>query len=206
MARKKQVKRGQNQRPEKTVILIGTEGNNKTEKKYYYALGQTVTDKYSVRFAKGNSTDPIGIIKDTIKSKEDYCTDPGDMAFAVFDLDTSPQKQVIIDGAVELANKANITIVSSTPCFEVWFLQHFKYSTHPFCSNSEVIDELRRYVPKYEKNMDIFPLIVGNTDKAIKRARALENHHDNLGRNKNSVTRNPSTNAHIIVELIVNNK
>lgn len=203
MGRKRQVKRGQNKRPEKTVVLIGTEGNNKTERKYFYALGQTVSDKYCIRFAGGNSTDPVGIVRDTAKSKGNLCTDPGDVAFAVFDTDADSQKQMLISDAVDLANKNEVAVITSTPCFEVWFLQHFRFSTHAFRSNAEVISELQKYIPGYKKNSDVFSIIAENTSIAMENAKALEVFHDGLGRMQHSIVRNPSTEVFRVVEEIM---
>lgn len=67
MGRAKQVKRRLKHRTEKNIILIGAEGKNKTEKMYFTELGNEFRDRYLIKFAKGNSTDPVGIVKDTIK-------------------------------------------------------------------------------------------------------------------------------------------
>ena len=203
MAKREQLKRGQRKRPEKSVILLGTEGKNKTEQKYYLELSLESSNKYSLKFANGNSTDPVGIVKDTMKDAEKMCTDPGDRAFAVFDTDTDIRKQVQVNEAVRLARNNSIEIITSTPCFEVWFLQHFKYSTHAFNFGDEVIRELRRYIPNYEKSNPPVEILRQDTSVAVDRAKALELYHDEQGRQLHEINRNPSTLAHIIVELLI---
>ena len=203
MARKKQIKRGRKQRSEKAVILIGTEGRNKTERQYFRTLSQDASDKYSFKFARGKNTDPVGVVMDTVKDAENMCTDPGDKAFAVFDTDADVQKQPLVDKAVELAKKNSIEVITSTPCFEVWFLQHFRYSTHPFNSGDEVLRELRQHVSDYEKSKNVYESVSQSTEDAIERAKALEEYHDTQGRKKYSIDRNPSALAFIIVDMLV---
>ena len=98
----------------------------------------------------------------------------GDMVFCVFDVDVDPKKNKIIQEAIIFANKNGIQIITSTPCVELWFLLHFKYTT-AHLSNQEVMKRLHKFYPKYAKNINIFPDINKNVDFAIENAKRLEN-------------------------------
>ena len=202
LSSRNQVKRGERHREEKSVILIGAEGKNRTERIYFRELAKAHNRKYVVRFAKGNSTDPIGIVKDTIKDYEKECTDEGDMAFAVFDTDADENKQKYIDEAVTLAKRKGVHTVCSTPCFEVWYLMHFRYSTGPILSSRKVLEEMEKYVPGYEKSSGIYHKIRNMTMTAIHNAERIEAYHDMDGIRKKSIKRNPGTEVHEIVRIL----
>lgn len=82
----------------------------------------------------------------------------GDMAYCVFDTDTNQEKNTIINKAIELAKKNKIIVITSSPCFEIWFLLHYIYTTASM-SNDDVIKVLKKHYSKYEKNINIYPYI-----------------------------------------------
>lgn len=53
-------KRGQVTRKRKPVILISTEGKNKTEEIYFNNF--KLNKKYSIIYSKGNYTDPVNMV------------------------------------------------------------------------------------------------------------------------------------------------
>ena len=105
--------------------------------------------------------------------------------------------------AINWCNEYGIEIIISNPCFEVWFIEHFGYTTKNFNSNAEVIDELKEKIPNYTKSINLHPLIIDKTDIAIKNCKKLENFHDSIG--NIGMCRNPSSEVYKIVETI-NNK
>lgn len=151
VAHTKQKKRGLITRKQKKLILLGTEGKNETESNYFREFNRK-QNTYVIKDAKGNNTDPEGIVADTINSLKQEGIDyvEGDLAFCVFDADTNPAKQRQISRAVQLANKHGIEVLLSAPCFEIWFLQHFDYSTAQLTSEA-AIEKLSRYIPDYKK-------------------------------------------------------
>lgn len=52
---------------------------------------------------------------------------------------------------MKLARQNNISVFLSNPCFEIWYLLHFRYSTKLYGSNEEVIKELGSYISDYSK-------------------------------------------------------
>ena len=49
-----------------------------------------------------------------------------------------------------------IKFIETCRCTELWFLYHFQYSTRFFLSYNEVQNELRKYLPEYEKTEKYF--------------------------------------------------
>ena len=55
----------------------------------------------------------------------------------------------------KLLKNAKITVIETHPCLEFWYLLHFKpYSAKTYTNCHEVIRELKKYIPDYEKSND----------------------------------------------------
>lgn len=193
--------RNTNQRHRKKIILLATEGKNKTETHYFRSLtGPT----HVIRFAPGNYTDPVNMIQALKDEFEDKALSPemGDAAYCLVDSDMDPVKDKQIESADAKAGNMATVIVSS-PCFEVWFLCHFVKSTRQYNSNKEVIDALKQYIPDYSKNMTgIWAILGDKSEAAIKNAKGLEMHCRELGLKPHTVAFIPSTEVYKILELI----
>ena len=189
-------------RTQKNKIIIAVEGNNKTERIYFDNFDDG-KKSYSISIAKGNDTDPLKLVKklsDEIK-KRDLDLNNGDIAYCIFDTDIDPNKNRIIRDAIELAKKNNIKVITSSPCIELWFLLHFEFTTASM-SNNAVIDRLKKYYPKYEKNLNIFPDINNKVETAIKYAKKLEKYQLDNGKIIGTVEANPNTEMFKIVEVL----
>lgn len=198
MVRKsEQKKRGNKKRTRKKVIWLGVEGSNKTERQYFNFFNKQ-QDKYVIRFAKGNYTDPMQIVN----SLKNEIKEDGDLAFAVFDTDTDLEKEETIRKARELAINADIRTAISNPCFEVWYILHYIDSTAAYISNDAVLKKLRQYLPDYEKNQDVCSELSCNTKEAILRAERLRKYHQEQG-HEQVMEQNPSTGIDQIVKLLV---
>ena len=198
----KKVTKGRVTRERKKIIVIGTEGKNKTEVLYFREL-EKKQDRYHCIFAPGNETDPVKIVRNTAKKarEEELSFKEGDMAISVFDLDADESKGSQLKEAKENAGKKNISIVSSNPCFEVWYLEHFGYTTKPFASSAAVIREVEKMIPGYQKNTCDFELLYPKTEAAIKNCEKLDLYHE-----ENSVTdelANPRTDMYKVVRVII---
>lgn len=66
--RSAQRQRGKRTRPIKRIVLIGTEGRNKTEESYFKNFNQ-IQNQFIVKFSSGNSTDAMGIVEDVRTSR-----------------------------------------------------------------------------------------------------------------------------------------
>lgn len=195
-------KRGNYSRKSKRVILVSYEGKNKTEKIYFNNFCNREND-FIIQILPGNETDPVNLVKQTIQKKNELGLDldADDRAFCIFDTDTKMQKEKQIIEAINLASKYNIKIVTSCPCFEVWLLLHYEYTTG-YLDNDSVISKLRKHNDKYEKNYNIYPEIKTYINTAIENAKKLEKFQLENNREKNSVKANPHTNIYEIIEDI----
>ena len=199
----KQKARNKVTRKRKKIVLIGSEGKNKTEKNYFDELFKTKDSEYICKFSKGNFTDPKGIVESTIRtmSQLDLDFENQDLVFCVFDTDVNPNKQKEIDEAIKSAKSNSIEVILSNPCFEVWYLQHFRYSTKSFQNNDEVLKELSKHIPEYKKSGTYNELIQDKEKEAIKNSIRLEEYHKSNFWKHNLIYKNPSTEVYKIFEL-----
>ncbi len=190
-------------RKQKRKILIACEGNNKKEKNYFNNF-ETNQKNYNITYAKGNNTDPLRLVQMLIKGIKELELDltTNDNAYLVFDTDMNPNKNKIINEAIKLAKENNIKVITSTPSIELWFLLHYEYTTANM-NNNDVIKKLKKYYPKYEKNINIYKEINQNTNKAITRAKKLEKFQLESGKKIGTVEANPNTEMYKIVEELL---
>ncbi len=120
------------------------------------------------------------------RSAEKLAIEGFDEVFCVLDLDVfdngdSIQKYKVKKNLL-LKQYSNIHVFETMPCFELWFILHFKdYSTKFYNSSAELILELKRHLPEYEKKKTYFEKInlyktltdKGNLEKAITSAKRL---------------------------------
>ena len=196
-------KRNSNSRKRKKVIFIATEGKNKTERLYFKKFN---SDKVQMRFAKGGSTDPVNMVSELLSECKDMGFDPeaGDMAYCVIDSDFSINKNNQMALADKKAKKNDLSLIVSSPCFEIWYLCHYEYSTKVFGSNEEVIDELKKRMSQYDKNKeDMYEILLQMKDNAVENAKKLEKYNLQSGKKLHTVEFMPSTEVYRIIETIV---
>lgn len=198
-----QKKRGKVSRKTKKIILIGAEGKNQTERKYFKAFNQ-VQSEYKIMAGKGNNTDPVGVVEDLLKSakQEELDLKDGDMLACFIDVDFKNGRDQELRAAMKLARQNNISVFLSNPCFEIWYLLHFRYSTKPYGSNEEVIKELGSYISDYSKSKDVYDLIENKIDQALLNTKRLESYHLENGTN-DRLKKLPSTEAYKLIEMIL---
>lgn len=151
----------------KRVIVFGFEGkNNKTEMNYFSHF-KPKDDRYILKCLSSGVTDPKGMI-DSIKNKrKDYdYNSREDLTFIFMDEDCDEAKRIKIDNLEKKISK-DIVIVRSSPIFELWFLNHFCRTTKEYMSNSELIEDLNKFIVNYNKSQDYFELLKDKTDKAL---------------------------------------
>lgn len=195
--------RGKYSRKSKRVILVSYEGKNKTEKIYFNNFSNR-ENNFILQVVPGNETDPINLVKQTIKKINELGLDleSDDKAFCIFDTDTQSKKDKQIIEAINLATVYNIKMITSCPCFEIWFLLHYEYTT-AFLDNNAIIDKLKKHNEKYEKNYNIYPEIQDKINRAIENAKKLEQYQLDNVKGKHSVEANPHTNVYEIIEEII---
>lgn len=198
-------RRARNKRKERNVVILGCEGrNNRTEELYFTSL-EKKNKKYHFIFASGKN-DPIGIVKNTInKAKANNINiNDGDLAFSVFDVDLDKTKENKINSGRSIGRKSKykVEVITSNPCFEVWYLQHFINSTKPFNSSDEAVNELNKYIVNYRKSNCYETLLLPRTEYAIDNSKRLKNYNEEFSIEKNPDYYNPNTSVYKIVEQI----
>lgn len=159
-----------------------------------------------------------------MKFKKEYEIDEktGDRVWCVFDIDINynnnnavQSKIAEIQKAKSYSDKNKIRLGMSNPCFELWYLLHFEYTTANMKSYPEVQKRLNRYIIDYDKTKDVYSLLKDKTDTAIKNSKKLKKHFEESGRLipdsesdynainvSNIVTSNPYTNISTLIEYM----
>jgi hypothetical protein len=180
------------------VVLMVCEGS-KTEP--LYLQGLKVFHRLSnanIRILHPNATDPMSIAH---AAEDESAANQYDKIFCIFDRDGHAQ----YSDALRIISNSNgrVFAVNSVPCFEVWVLLHFQYTSAPFTSVGresacdKVLQELRRYMPDYAKGrINVYAELLDRLDTAIGNAHRLEAH------NVSTSSDNPETKMHHLVQYL----
>ena len=122
-------------------------------------------------------------------------------AFCLIDTDTKIEKNNQIKEAKKQVSKKNIELITSSPCFDLWFLLHYIETTEKF-TNDSLIKKVKDYCLKYEKGYNIHLELVGSINDAINRAKKLDKYHVANGVELQTVEANPSTSVYKVIEEI----
>lgn len=187
-------------------VLIVCEGA-KTEPLYFKALREEYKlHTANIEVCNSPGSDPMTIIKHA-KARYKEAKREGnsfDRVYCVFDKDQHATYQSAIKELENSQSKNIFFAITSVPCFEYWILLHFTYTTKPYyptgCKSvaDNLIDDLKQYIPQYEKNTDVFDIIKNNTSFAISNAKKV-----NMSAQK-TYTDNPSTKVVDLVEYLIN--
>lgn len=223
----------------KPTVLIISEGKD-TEVNYfkefnlkYVNVDVKIADKNSTGKNKSRKTDPSNLVEkaiEYIQTKYDINEEDGDRVWCLIDVDlnyenTDPVKQRTeeIEKAYKIARdfqkqkKKVIYFGLSNPCFELWYLLHYSYTTANLKNYNAVKDKLEKNTPlkDYEKSKCVHSIIHDKTSEGIINAERLKAHHQSAGRTlmntnkkivelniKNIVESNPYTNISELVKYI----
>lgn len=179
-------------------IYLFAEGS--TEKIY---LKHFNNRKFGVEIIPVDSehTDAVGIVKyakDYINNKENGVEyELGDRCYCVFDSD--PKSNPNISEAFSLVRDykhKGLECIFSNPCFEIWFVLHFKKAPYGKTAKEykKIIKDLVKDIfPNYSETTDIFECLQDKQQTALKNARELhccqkEVHKDVLSHECNPYT------------------
>jgi hypothetical protein len=196
-------KRGRVARARRPLLFIAVEGNNKTER--VYLTGFKHSSPFKLRFVPGNDTDPasmVSILRKTLKNE----MEDGDRAFCVVDMDNDFKKGGVIKELLAKNSGGRFDFILSNPCFEVWILCHYSGSIKSFGNGRDVIKDVKKFIPEYNKGMNIHSLLSDKCDTAIEHAKDFAAHHAAQGRQRGDIHANPYTEMHRLVELINQSK
>ncbi|MCL1883291.1 MAG: RloB family protein [Defluviitaleaceae bacterium] len=209
----REMPRGRNKRTPHPVVIIVCEGA-KTEPTYFEKFKKR--DKplriEIVKGAKGTSYQAV--INMAVEAKEKHVgnTETKWTVWCVSDVDADPNtpysQSSKNDQLSEYAKEAAVrgfNVALSNPCFEIWFLLHFTYTTGHLQNYDAVVKKLfaSEYLPGYQKNSDIFGVLADKQDTAINHAKKLKVYHAEQGRvDYMDCSANPYTNVWEIVESL----
>ncbi|MEQ9671009.1 RloB family protein [Coleofasciculus sp. G2-EDA-02] len=195
-----ELKREKSSRQPRKFILIVVEGEE-TEYNYFSELKQDLKlPTTNIKVVSGSGGSCIDIVKNTIKlceaNQKDNQKDGKpkyDEIFCLFDGDR-PEYQKAINDAHNYA-LYKIKPILSVPCFEFWFLLHYRYTSSPFENCQQLIKPLNKEFKKvgiedYDKSKSgYYGLLKPQLDQAIANAKKLEG----------AACTNPLTQVHDIV-------
>ena len=195
--------RGKKSRKIKPVYLVIAEGKNKTET-LYFSNFQTQGHDYCLKIVKaGNRTDAESLYK-TIHAKWnelELSEENGDKGYIVLDIDNNSQKAEKVRSLMKKKKAGSIEFIVSNPVFELWLLMHFRYTTKFFRDGSEVISELKKYIPDYEKNRNYYALCADKVDVALLNTDNLKTSFG--GKEWPSIECNPRTDVSELVKCLL---
>ncbi|WP_338809498.1 RloB family protein [Neisseria leonii] len=186
-------------------VLIVCEGH-KTEPLYFNALREHYQlHTANIEISPSSGSDPMSIVN-YAKTRYTEAKNEGnafDKVYCVFDKDDHTNYPEAIQALANSRPSNVFFAITSVPCFEYWILLHFTYTTKPYFSVAKksaanaVIDELKNYIPKYEKNSCVFDLVKPHILFAIQNAKRA-----NESAQKDS-TDNPTTQIVELVEYLI---
>ncbi|HQN76247.1 MAG TPA: RloB family protein [Methanomassiliicoccales archaeon] len=187
-------------REAKPRMLIVCEGK-RTEPNYFEGFRREHHNVIiSVRESPGKA--PAQIVRCAIERADelDIGKVPGDSVWCVFDVDECSDDEM--RKAVELAD-GRLKLAVSNPCFELWFLLHFRYTDKRMDTCREVIGALQRHMPGYDKAGDHYDRLSPMSLTAIKNAERLEKGASGRGHAVHHRDANPCTGVHHLVADII---
>ncbi|SER94481.1 RloB-like protein [Azotobacter beijerinckii] len=187
-------------------ILIVCEGS-KTEPFYFEEL----KDFYEIESAKVRvsgecGSDPMSVVRHGERLYRESlhdCEGAFDKVYCVFDRDQHPNYQEALFYLSKLRPLNVFEAITSVPCFEVWLLLHFNYSSAPFVgaggksAGDQVVSVLKDYWPDYEKgSRGSFVHVFGQVGQAKRFAERL------IGDAERNGSDNPTTKVHKLVSTL----
>jgi hypothetical protein len=155
--------------PLKKIVIVceGTE----TEPRYFRALRRTYRlSTLHIQIVKGKGA-PINVVTEAIK-QQNKLDDSRDEVWCVFDVEVKANNPSFY-AAVDKSGAAKLRLGVSNPAFEFWYLLHFKCTDRPFKNADDVIEELRKHIPHYDKSTPVFHQLQEKTSEAIENATQL---------------------------------
>ena len=149
-----ELKRIRSYKKPRESILIVTEGV-KTEPIYFNLLRSKLRLAMIDVEIVGQGAVPITVVEHALdlrkkrkqSAKNSQTLVAYDCVYCVVDVE-SPKAESI-SRAINKAKDNNIEIILSNPCFEYWYLLHFRKTSSPFHTSQEVISKLKKEYPSY---------------------------------------------------------
>ena len=158
-------------------------------------------------------TDYISLIRKATEYqvKNDISVSSGDSVWVVADADVNynnpdpvENKNQQLARARKMAKAKGIELLISNPCFEFWYLLHFRYTTKHLKDYPAVRTMLVEHLTDYKKSKDVYAELNKYTKEAIERAGRLEQYHQQNGVSAPfDLHTNPFTDVYHLIELLI---
>ena len=151
MARQRKYTRPIGQRRYRRMFVLSTEGTN-TEPQYFAMFNDDNTVVH-VRIIKNRGSAPNSVLQQMKRYLREGNLQANDAAWLIVDKDrwTDEQLQPLHEWALS-ADRYGLAV--SNPMFEFWLLLHFEEGNR-IRSTRNCIDRLDRYLPNYDKNLQV---------------------------------------------------
>jgi len=189
--------------PRKSILIV-CEGE-KTEPIYFSALRETLRLIMVDVEIVGEGAAPISVVNRAVELREErkriaknsLIKAVYEIIYCVFDVEAPPTESVA--RAVDKAKANKLEVILSNPCFEYWYILHFRKTSAPFNTSQDAKSALRREHPAYSAgDTTIFDVVYPNSRDAIKHSKeVLKEQHNDAEDLRHC---NPSTHVHKIVE------
>lgn len=187
-------------------VLIVCEGQ-KTEPNYLDGLRLSYRlSNANIRVMHPGGTDPMTLVQfaEAEMAREGY-----DRAYCVFDRDGHANYDAALVRLTvsENGRAGKLFAITSVPCFEIWVLLHFKYTSAAFNSAGsqsacdKVLGEIKRHFADYTKgHPGVYGRLAERREQAVVHAARLEKENARTG------SENPATKMHQLVTYLCNLK
>lgn len=183
------------------VVLIVCEGA-KTEPNYFNRL-RTVyrLSSANVHITPADGSDPMSIVTYGEDRLRDF-----DRIYCVFDRDGHQNYDAALRriSNSDAGRNGKLVGIISWPCFELWVLLHFRYSSAAFVASGgrspceNVVRQLKNYIPNYAKgHKTIFDDLAPHLNTGLQHAARLARENATTG------STNPATRVHELVDYLL---
>jgi hypothetical protein len=203
-SKKDSLRRRESDRNPNPIILIVCEGRE-TEPQYFKALQSHLKLRSPRIIVKGLGISFDDLIKKARELKQQERLDEDDQVWCVFDVENALNAPKLVS-SIQLAANAGIHLAVSNPAFEYWFLLHYETTNRPFQNADAVIAALKKYLPLYVKNTDVFYrlLKILPLETAVERAKHCREQHADFNGESNPYP-NASTTVYLLMRLLLDN-
>jgi len=182
----------ESRREQRPFVLLVCEGQE-TEPRYFRALFRDLRLP-APKIVGGDEcgTDPASIVEYAVSHQED---EKYTSIWCVFDCDEHRK----IPDARQRAQDCGFSVIFSNPCFEIWFLLHYRYNTKQL-TRGQAQKECRKWLAGYSKSMDVYEGLRSMQEDAIAHARRLRDEHH--ARVNDGRPENPCTNVDVMIAAL----
>jgi hypothetical protein len=196
------------------TFLIVTEGSV-TEPLYFQRLrNELKLSAVEIHVQPGDASHPLHVIATAVRiaaerkiemkkhrENQSFCKTSFDHVWAVIDTDVAV-RDGIWDQVKAAADTGNVTLASSTPCFEYWLMLHLNYSTAPIEGGAAAKAALKTAgfdCASQATAAVSVPQLIHHWPQAVKHAVRVRKHHFS-GRTPDPA--NPSTAVDLLLQAL----